>query len=120
MYRVKSPTHLIDFWSLKSILKSLEIILISMKSNDFEITYAIFASVGPLGVRVQAHTYATSYLLWVISTNDKNTSLSSSILRVSLLVYVYTHHTKGALRAPLVSMIHTLSSPNRMPFYLAY
>ena len=48
MSRVKSPTHLIDFWSLKSILKSLEIILISMKSNDFEITYAIFASVGPL------------------------------------------------------------------------
>ena len=50
MPRVKSPTHLIDFWSLKSILKSLEIILISMKSNDFEITYAIFASVGPLDV----------------------------------------------------------------------
>ena len=34
MFRVKLPTHLIDFWSLKSILKSLEI---------------IFASVGPLG-----------------------------------------------------------------------
>ena len=48
MSRVESPTHLIDFWSLKSLLKSLEIILISMKSNDFKITYAIFVSVGPL------------------------------------------------------------------------
>ena len=48
---VESPTHLIDFWSLKSFLKSLkslEIILISMKSNDFEISYTIFASVRPL------------------------------------------------------------------------
>ena len=45
--------NLIDFWSLKSFLKSLkslEIILILLKSNDFEISYAIFASVGPLGV----------------------------------------------------------------------
>ena len=55
-------------------------------------------------VRVQAHTHATSYLLRVISTNDKNTSLPSSILHVSLLAYTY---------------IHTLSSPNRVPYYLS-
>ena len=34
-------------------------------------------------VCVQAHTHATSYLLRVISTTDKNTSLSSSILHAS-------------------------------------
>ena len=43
-----------------------------------------------LRVRVQAHTHAMSYLLRVISTNDKITSLSSSILRASLLVYIHT------------------------------
>ena len=32
---------------LKSV-KSLEIRVISMKSNDFEISYKIFVSVGPL------------------------------------------------------------------------
>ena len=48
---IKPLTNLIDFRSLKLFLKSLkslEIILISMKSNDFEISYVIFASVGPL------------------------------------------------------------------------
>ena len=33
---------------LKS-MKSLEIRMISVKSNDFEISYTIFLSVGPLG-----------------------------------------------------------------------
>ena len=60
MYRVESPTHLIDFWSLKSLL--LEIILISMKSNDFEITYTIFVSVGPLGKRSAAGPRETTEL----------------------------------------------------------
>ena len=52
MSRVELPTHLIDFWSLKSLLKSLEVILISMKSNDFKITYAMFLSVGPLALTI--------------------------------------------------------------------
>ena len=47
---------------------------------------------------VYRHTHATSYLLWV-SINDKNTSLSSSILFVSVFLFTY---------------IHTL------PFYFAY
>ena len=46
-------------------------------------------------VRVQAHTHAMSYPLRVISTTDKNTSLSSSILHAS-------HYT------------HTLSSPTNL------
>ena len=46
-------------------------------------------------VCVQAHMHATSYPLQVISTSDKNTSLSSSILYVS-------HYT------------HTLSSPSQI------
>ena len=66
MSRVESPTHSIDFWSLKSLLKSLEIILISMKSNDFEITYAFFC-VGPL-VRSEAEFmlyFVNHGALWV-------------------------------------------------------
>ena len=58
-------------------------------------------------VCVQAHTHATSYLLRVISTNDKNNSLPSSILHVSLLVYTYTHIVKSQSRTLL-------------PFYFAY
>ena len=57
-----------------------------------------------LRVLVQAHTHATSYLLQVISTTDKNTSLLSSILQAS-------HRT------------HTLSSPSQIfhvPFHFAY
>ena len=40
-------------------------------------------------VRVQAHMHATSYPLQVISTTDKSTSLSSSILHASH--YTHTH-----------------------------
>ena len=40
-------------------------------------------------VRVQAHTHATTYPLRVISTTDKNTSLSSSFLYASH--YTHTH-----------------------------
>ena len=60
-------------------------------------------------VRVQAHTHATSYLLRVISTNDKNTSLSSSILRVSLLVYVHTHIVKSQSRTFLLCILVAVS-----------
>ena len=60
-------------------------------------------------VRVQAHTHATSYLLRVISTNDKNTSLLSPILRVSLLVYVYAHIVKSQSGTFLLCMLVVVS-----------
>ena len=58
---------------------------------------------------VQAHTHATSYLLWVISTNDKNTSSSSLILRVSFLVYIYTHNVKSLSRTFLFCILVAIS-----------
>ena len=85
-------------------------LLLSLLVLMYEPTVQLNANLSPAGktsvwnlylrvwVRVQARTHATNYLLWVISTNDKNTSLSSSILRVSLLVYVYTHIVKSQLR----------------------
>ena len=60
-------------------------------------------------VGVQAHTHATSYLLRVISTNDKNTSSSSSILRVSFLVYIYTHIVKSLSRTFLFCILVAIS-----------
>ena len=55
---------------------------------------------------VQPYLHATSYL---ISTNNKNTSLSSSILHASQLVYVriYTHCQVKVMYFPHLFTLHT-------------
>ena len=76
MNLVKSPMHLIDLWSLKSflkLLKSLKIILISMKSNDLKISYAIYVSVGPLEHKNELLTiYATCIKFHIQPQNFKD------------------------------------------------
>ena len=71
MFWVESPTHLIDFWSLKSLLKLLEIILVS---NDFEISYAIFVSVGPLSAHIYflKAKFDLKTLMYIIMANGNS------------------------------------------------
>ena len=74
-------------------------------------THAVWNLYPRMRVRVQAHTHATSYLLRVISTNDKNTSLyrPQFFVSVFLFMYAYTHIVKSQSRTFLLCILVVIS-----------